>query len=184
MSSNVFLKRRQYSQGQKGRRETHVAAITTSSVVTGWVWDLSCRRRSLCSTAAFLENRFGTCFSSNDFSISWDQKYCGILMNSRKGNWGSKMFLLCSPTLRNTLRGMNHYRKWTLVLCRLVLTLAKDLKRGEPLRAQVQDTMDASFRRVTVATQTLSTSYPEKQPLGSNTQFGSFIYLFFIYKKP
>lgn len=29
-----------------------------------------------------------------------------------------------------------------------------------------------------------STSYPEKQPLGSNTQLGSFIYLFFICEKP
>lgn len=52
--------------------------MTTSSVVTGWVWDLSCRRRSLCSTAAFLEHRFGTGFSSNDLSISWDQKHCRI----------------------------------------------------------------------------------------------------------
>lgn len=136
--------------------------MTTSSGVTGWVWDLSCRRRSLCSTAAFLEHRFGTCFSSNDFSISWDQKHCGILMNSRKGNWGSKMFLLCSPTLGNTLRGLNRYRKGTLVLCRLVVASAKALKRGEPQRAQVRGTVDASLRRVTVATRTLQHILPGK----------------------
>lgn len=72
--------------------------MTTSSLVTGWVWDLSCSRRSLCSTAAFRERRLGTFFSSNDFSISWDQKRGGILMTERKGNWGSKMSPLHSPS--------------------------------------------------------------------------------------
>ena len=122
--------------------------MTTSSGVTGWVWDLSCRRRSLCSTAAFLERRFGTFFSSKDFSISWGQKHRGILMNVRKGNWDRKMPLLWSPPglLRGTSREIQTiHQKRTLVLCQLVVTPAKGGKRttggpepGGPQRAQVQ----------------------------------------------
>ena len=37
---------------------------------------------------------------------------------------------------------------------------------------------------VTASLQALGAPYPEKQPLGSNTQLGSFVYLFFICKRP
>lgn len=80
------LKSFPWSRVERLHRETYVAAMTTSSVVTGCVWDLSCRRRSLCSTAALRERRLGTFFSSNDFSISWNQKHCPGFLSPKKSN--------------------------------------------------------------------------------------------------
>lgn len=52
--------------------------MTTSSVVTGCVRDLSCIRLSLLSTAEFLERGLGIFFASSDFSISWDYTHVDI----------------------------------------------------------------------------------------------------------